>query len=258
MSDYLSRGLNQRVADLKESNGHGLEVVMRQAAAAGRLASGNTLREFTDTSFADFEKAYLDAQQFAFNLTGSNEAIQPLDECAQMMINVVMEEVTGRAKRLGIDGTIIPNTLNVIHRGLHDKRNRLTDDFQHGIRGSERLKKDPLVSVINTQSNSPGAIQQVGIGDNFSQNAYAKNHQELINVIDRAMASQEFVTLTPQQQEAFADTATVVKEEAAKAQPDVGRLKRWGTRLGGLAKDLGMNVAATEIFELLKSMFGGS
>ena len=160
MSDYLSRGLNQRVADLKQSNGHGLEVTMRQAAAAGRLASGNTLRQFTDACLADFEKAYLDAQRFAFNLTRNNEAIQQLDECAQMMINVIMEEVSDRSKRLGIDGTIIPNQLNVIHRSLMEKRKRLTDDFQHGMRGSERLKKDPPVSVVNTQTNSPGAIQQ--------------------------------------------------------------------------------------------------
>jgi hypothetical protein len=258
MSDYLGRGLEQRVSDLKKSNGHGLEGIMRQAAAAGRLASGNTLSQFTDACLADFEKAYLDAQQFAFNLTGNNDAVQPLDECAQMMmINAIMEEVSGRSKRLGIDGTIIPNQLNVIHRGLIDKRRRLTDDFQHGMRGSERMKKDPLINVINNQSNSPGAIQQVGIGDNFSQNAFAKNHQELINAIDRALNSQEFATLSPAQQEAFNDTATVVKEEAAKAEPDIGRLKRWGTRLGELGKDLGMRVATAEIVQLLARMFGG-
>jgi len=257
MSDYLLRGLEQRVADLKQSNGHGLEVIMRQAAAVGRLASGNTLQQFTDACLADFERAYLDAQQFAFNLTGNNEAVQQVDECAQMMINAIMEDVTDRSKRLGFDGTIIPSQLNVIHHGLIDKRKRLTDDFQHGMRGSERLKKDSLVSVINTQTNSPGAVQQVGIGDNFSQNAFAKNHQELINAIDRALSSREFASLNPDQQEAFGDTAAVVREEAAKAEPDVSKLKRWGTRLGGLAKDLGMNVAAAEIVELLGSIFGG-
>ena len=54
---------------------------------------------------------------------------------------------------------------------------------------------------------------------------------ELINAIDRALASQEFVTLKPDEQEAFSDTAAVVKEEAAKAEPDVGKLKQWGTVL---------------------------
>jgi hypothetical protein len=257
MSDYLSRGLNQRVADLQKSSGHELEVIMRQAAAAGRLASGATLKQFTDACLADFEKAYLDAQQCAVRLTGTNAAVEQLHECASLMINVLMQEVSGRANRLGISGTLVPNQLNVIHHGLIDKRTRLTDDFKHGMRGSERLKKDPLVSVINNQTNSPGAIQQVGIGDNFSQAAFTKNHQELINAIDRALTSREFAGLSPAQQEAFADTAVVVKEEAAKAEPDVGKLKRWGIRLGGLAKELGMTVAAAEIVELLGSIFGG-
>lgn len=129
---------------------------MRQAAAAGRLASGATLQQFTDACFTDFERVYLDAQQFAFNLTGTDEAVGQLHECASLMVNAIMEEVSGRANRLGIHDSIVPNQLNVIHHGLIDRRSRLTDDFKHGMRGSERLKKDPLVSV--SQTNSPGAI----------------------------------------------------------------------------------------------------
>jgi hypothetical protein len=93
------------------------------------------------------------------------------------------------------------------------------------------LKKDPLVNVINTQTNSPGAIQQVGIGDNFSQTAFNQNHHELVTAIDRALLSGEFAQLKKDQKEAFSDTSAVVKEEASKPQPDVGKLKRWGSRL---------------------------
>jgi hypothetical protein len=123
--------------------------------------------------------------------------------------------------------------------------------------GSERLKKDPLVNVINTQRNSPGAFQQVGIGNNFSQSAFTKDHQELIIAIDRALSSADFAGLKPPQKEAFSDTAAVVKDEAAKQEPDVGKLKRWGGRLVDLSKDLGMNFAANEIVALLGSIFGG-
>ena len=48
----------------------------------------------------------------------------------------------------------------------------------------------------------------------------------------------------------------MVKEEAAKAQPDVGKLKRWCRRLVDLGKDLGMKVATAEIVHLLAKMFG--
>jgi hypothetical protein len=34
--------------------------------------------------------------------------------------------------------------------------------------GSERLKKDSVVSIINSQTNSSGAVQQVSVS-NFSQ-----------------------------------------------------------------------------------------
>jgi hypothetical protein len=96
----------------------------------------------------------------------------------------------------------------------------------------------------------------VGIGDNFSQTAFTKTHNELVTAIDRALASPEFTQLNQDQKEAFSDTAAIVKEEAVKPQPDVGKLKRWGTRLVDLSKDLGMKAAAGEIVHLLSSMFG--
>jgi hypothetical protein len=53
---------------------------------------------------------------------------------------------------------------------MREKRERLLDDFKHGIIGSERLKRDPVVSFVANQTGSPGAVQQIGIGD-FSQSA---------------------------------------------------------------------------------------
>jgi hypothetical protein len=112
------------------------------------------------------------------------------------------------------------------------------------------------VNVINSQTNSPGAIQFVGIGDNFSQSAFTQNHNELVAAIDRALVSPEFAQLGQEQKDAFADTAAVVKEEAAKSQPDVGKLKRWGGRLIELGKDIGMKIATAEIVHLFGKMFG--
>jgi hypothetical protein len=71
------------------------------------------------------------------------------------------------------------------------------------------------------------------------------------------LESPEFAKLNPGQQEAFGDIAAIVREEAAKESPDVGRLKRWGNRLAELSRDLGMNVTASGIVEVMKSIFGG-
>jgi hypothetical protein len=118
--DYLSRALNERVADLQKTCGKSLDAIMMNAARAGRLASGATLSQFTDECLGSFEKAYLDAQQFAFNLTGSHEKalVAQLQTSATQMVDVVMKEVTERSTRLGIEGNVIPNQLNVIHRCL--------------------------------------------------------------------------------------------------------------------------------------------
>jgi hypothetical protein len=78
----------------------------------------------------------------------------------------------------------------------------------------------------------------------------------LVNAIDQALVSQEFTQLPPDQKDAYSDVAAVVKEEAAKTQPDAGKLKRWGGRLVDLGKDLGLKVATAEIVHLLAKMFG--
>lgn len=254
--EYLDRSLKQRVSAVRADCSNALEAVMRRNAAAGRLASGVTLRMFTDETMGAFEKAYLDAQQFVFNLAGSNEQTERLSRCASEMIDALMADVTERSGRLGISGSVVPNQLAAIRHGLEDLRQRLTDDFKHGMRGNERLRKDPLVNVINNQTNSPGGVQQVGIGDNFSQSIFNQTHNELAAAIDRALNSQEFTQLQPEQKEAYSDTALVVKEEASKAEPDVGKLQRWGRRFVDLGKDLGMKVATAEIVHLLAKMFG--
>jgi hypothetical protein len=40
----------------------------------------------------------------------------------------------------------------------------MVDDFTHGMAGGARLSKDPVVSIVSTISNSPGAVQQSGFG----------------------------------------------------------------------------------------------
>lgn len=254
--DYLGRALAQRVADVRQSCGAALDHIMRTNAAAGRLASGASLKMFTDETLGGFERAYLDAQQFGYNLTGCNDQsmVDRLNLCASEMIAAIMEQAIEHANRLGISGDIVPNQLAVIRHQLEDKRERLTDDFKHGMQGSERLKKDPVVSIVANQTGSPGAVQQVGVGD-FSQSAFIQNHQQLVEAITKALASPEFAKLLPEHKEGFKDVADTLLDEAKKPSPDPGKLKRWGSRLSELSLQLGLEVAAGEIIELIGNMF---
>ncbi len=255
-ADYLTRHLAGKVGDLRELIGHRLEAIMRRNAADGRLASGASLQMFTEEAVSAMEKAYADALQFAFSATGGHEpdTVDKLKACGLEMIAAIMEQATVRANRLGIDGTIVPKQLDIIRKKLEEKHQRLTDDFAHGIQGSERLKKDPLVNVVN--NNSPGTIQQVGIG-NFSQSAFLQNNTELMNAIDQALASEEFKSLDADSQAALSDTAEVLKSEASKLNPNAGKLKRWGTRLAQMCTDVGVKVGGHAIAQAIIKMFGG-
>ncbi|WP_027574428.1 hypothetical protein [Bradyrhizobium sp. WSM1743] len=254
---YLGRSLDNRLPDVYEVLAREINTMQAKHAAAGRLQSGATLIAFEEIAASQFKSTVAEASKFTFEFTAGHEpeALVYLTNFANRVQQMIMAEITEKADRLNL-GAVTAIQIEKVRAKLERFKEQALADFSHGMQGSERLRKDPVVSVINNQTNSPGAIQQVGIGDNFSQTAFTQNHNELVAAIDRALISQEFSQLSPEQKEAFSDTAAVVKEEAVKAEPDAGRLKRWGRRLVDLGKDLGMKVATAEIVHLLAKMFG--
>lgn len=260
MSDkmaYLGRSLDNRLPEVYEAVTREVKALQNKHAAAGRLQSGATLIAFEEIASNLLKSSIADASKFTFEFTGGHEpeALAYLKNFSGRVQQMVTAEISEKADRLGL-GAVTVSHLEKVRSKLDRFREQALDDFSHGMQGSERLKKEPLLNVINNQTNSPGAIQQVGIGDNFSQSAFTQNHNELVTAIDRALASAEFAQLKQDEKDAFSDTAVVVKEEALKSTPDVGKLKRWGARLVDLSKDIGMKVAAAEIVHLLSKIFG--
>jgi hypothetical protein len=220
---YLGRSLNQRAYDAAKAADTAFNTVMRQAAAAGRLASGNTLAAFHKDSERVFNEEFGRAAQFAFNLTENNgeDVIKPLTYFAGRVVNLIMEKVTLCGKRTGIQEDTVARELHNIRETLISQRDRSLDDFVHGMIGDVRLKKETSISVVNNQTNSPGAIQQAGVG-NFSQAAFTQQHHALIAAIDKAMVSEEFAALKQEEKDELADVAEALKTEAAKATPILG------------------------------------
>jgi hypothetical protein len=112
------------------------------------------------------------------------------------------------------------------------------------------------VNLVANQTNSPGAVQQLGVGD-FSQSAMVQNYAPLVHAIDAAINSDEFKSLKPEQQVAFSDIADAIKDEAGKSSPDGSKLKRWGQRLLNFANEVGMKVAVSTIAQVLSKIFVG-
>lgn len=255
-SEYLGRALNQRAYDVGRNTGEALEIVMRQAAAKGTLGSGNTLYQFGAMALEGLTGGFGEAAKFTYSLAETNqgEPFNALKYFGTRIVDLISAELTGRAIRLGLPDHTIAPWLSKTKVELQEKKDRLLDDFEHGMHGSERLKKDPVVSVINSQTNSPGAIQQVGFGT-FSQTAFTEQHAPLVEAIDAVLASDEFNGLEPQLKDGFKDIAEIVRGEASKPQPDVGKLQRWSSRLLEFSKAAGMKIAENALINVLVKIF---
>jgi hypothetical protein len=256
-SEYLGKNLNQRAYDVVPVINLAVETVMRQANVVGRLGSGNTIHEIMTQSLRVFTDEVKKGLQFAFNFTGNNDEVEAIRYFAGRVATIVMDKVVDGSMRLGLsEATVAPHVAKM-RVDLSEKKDRLIEDFAHGMMGENRLKKDPVISVVNNQTNSPGAVQQVGFG-NFSQTAFTQNRQPLIAAIDAALSSSEFAALKPAEQDGVRDIADALRQEAEKSELDIGKLKRWGSRLVQLTGDLGMRVASAAIAKILVDIFMGS
>ncbi len=142
-------------------------------------------------------QAFKDALLFAYNASGRNdEVLAREEECGFEIIEAIMAVLNICAVRTGMTSGFVTEQITSIRTKLDERRTRLTDDFIHGMIGSEKMKRDPVVSIVNSQTNSPGAVQQIGVGDHFSQSAMVQNLQPLVDAINRALASQEFARLS--------------------------------------------------------------
>jgi hypothetical protein len=120
------------------------------------------------------------------------------------------------------------------------------DDFRFGISGGRKLSKDPVVSVISSISNSPGATLQSGIG-NVQRAVTASGSNALRLAVSEFLNSQEVQNLSPDNKQSVTDVAEVLTAELDKPSPDPSKLQRWGKRLLDIAERLGTAVAASAI-----------
>jgi hypothetical protein len=256
---YIGRNLNARTIKAVEDFQKEVSRIMSEATLAGSLHGSRTFIHFWEAGVEILEREMNSAIQFVYNHTGQHtgEVYDQVVYCSNQMLERMVQDVRTRAGMN--DRTFGGGYAEIVDRmqtAMREKRERLLDDFQHGMMGSGRLKKDPVVSIVSNQTDSPGAVQQVGVG-NFSQNAFVQNHQPLVDAVNKALASPEYAKLEPAQQEGFKDVADTLLDEAKKDKPDAGKLKRWAHRLGELATQLGLHVAATEIVHIVSGMFPG-
>jgi hypothetical protein len=254
---YLGRNVNNRTYQTERVFRASIDSVMRKAAAAGMLGSGNTLWSFREEALRIFGEHFKEAAQFVYNLTESNEgeSIDALAFYVKRVVGLFMQYIRDASLRLGMTEAMVAGEVTKIEISLEEQSAQLLDDFRNGMMGNVRMKKDPAVNVVLNQTNSPSAVQQVGFGHS-SQTANTQHYQQLTVAIDAALKSHAFDALAQKDKEAFQDIAIILKEEASKPQPDDAKLKRWGERIVSLGQEIGLRVASAAILDILKGIFG--
>jgi hypothetical protein len=259
-SDYVKRALDRLAEKARENASAGIQRIHRENTAVGRLESGITLIQSNDAMLALMKTSINEGISLVFNAFEkvTPEGIWLLQQFSSTLEKVLAAPVWQWAKIGDPTATIKLKMAKELDARLAEVSAAAIDDFEHGMTmGGLRLKKDPAVSIVNNMVNSPGAVQQAGIGDGFSQSAFTDQSNNLVRAIDHLLTSAEFQKLDQDKQDEIADVAHSLKQEAMSDNPDPGRLKRWGLKLSALTKAFGLHVAAAGLWHALGEIFSG-
>jgi uncharacterized protein YejL (UPF0352 family) len=187
MSDkmaYLGRSLDNRLPEVYEAVTREVKVLQNKHAAAGRLQSGATLIAFEEIASNLLKSSIAEASKFTFEFTEGHEpeALAYLKNFAGRVQQMVMAEISERADRLGL-GPVTVSHLEKVRSKLDRFREQALDDFSHGMQGSERLKKEPLLNVINNQPSVLDGVENHFI-DVPVRKAVANDHQSGVGKAD--------------------------------------------------------------------------
>lgn len=238
--------LKRRLARLRDE-----ALLAAQTAQNGYPGDRNNSRVHLFAREAAMEvvkNAVLRMARLAHEITGdhSPETTAVVETEASALANAYIGWLNTTARRSPFPHMLPPAAQ--LQGKLNDAVAAMVDDFRNGIAGDNRMTKDPVVSVINNVTASPNAVVQNAIG---TGNMQSVNQSDLRAAIQQMFASPEFKNLSEQQRKGIEDVADIVTEEAAKKEPDAGKLARWGQRLIGLLQDVGLSVAADIISKVL-------
>jgi hypothetical protein len=143
MSDeiaYIGRNLNARTIKAVEDFQVEVSRIQREATTAGALHGSRTFISFWQAGLAILEREVLAAMQLVYNHTGKHtgEVYDQVAYCSNQMVERMVQEV--RTKANLNDQAFGGSYAEIVDRmltAMREKRERLLDDFQHGMTGSQ-------------------------------------------------------------------------------------------------------------------------
>jgi hypothetical protein len=241
--EYLERGLSKFVEDGVRAAQVAVLKVESDENAKGTLRSSRAYIGYQEAVSGVFAQTFRSMSAFAFNYSGgSASSVQALDRAGDAFVAAATGVLAQKYDRGKAYVNMAPS-LSEVTEALTKAKDRTVDDYKHGMIGEARLKRDPIVSVMNNMNNSPGAVQQTAVGDDNRQSVQ-QNANALLSAIDSLLSSDDFKSLESENKLAVTDLADTLRDEIRKPTPDAPKVRRWVERLGSLAAQAGMNVAS--------------
>jgi hypothetical protein len=180
---YVKRALDRLIEKARENAHAAISRIHRENAAVGRLESGITLTQSNEAILALMTTSINEGISLVFNAFEkvTAEGIALRQQFSTALEKVVAAPVWQWAKVS--DEPIKVKMAKELDVRLAEVSTAAIDDFEQSMMGGSRLKKDPAVSIVNNMVNSPGAVQQAGIGDGFSQTAFTDQSNNLVFMI---------------------------------------------------------------------------
>jgi hypothetical protein len=250
---YLARAFDRLRAEALLEAQMSRQRIVAEATKTG--LSGRTIIQIKDEYVRIVRESAHRMCRHAFDATGDN--VEDIAEVIQNRLVAVRDDLSNDLADFFRKGGSWAGQLGqAVGNEYLDRSDKIisgtVDDFNHGILEGRRLTKNPLVSVISSITNSPGAVMQSGVG-NVQEVLSAERVDELRDAIAALLGSKEVQGLSPDEKSSVTDVADVMSSELSKPNPDVSRLARWGARLAELAEKVGISVAASGVS---KALFG--
>jgi len=245
---YLARAFQRLSDQAARSAREAREKVMAQAASKGELQSGAMLMQVGREYDSAAKQATDKMVHLTYELIGSSaKGIEVLERELRTLRDALSNELANffRTHASWAPRNATDAVGNEYLNAMDQRITATIDDFRFEIVGGTKLTKDPIVSVVGSISNSPGAVLQSGIGN--AQQATMGGGDALRSALEELLDSKEVQALTTQDKQSVEDVVEVITVELDKPNPDPSKLRRWGKRLLDITERLGVAIAASGI-----------
>jgi hypothetical protein len=184
---YVERRLDRMVEDAVMEAYKAVNQVQSEAALKGALGNSRVYLLYDEAVGKVLQEALPRMAVAAFRASGGTSDAATLEKAGLEFVDKVTLWLQKRYKNdaaFGYTGPPISSLKTTLCKIVHDA----VDDFRHGMVGEEKLKQDPVVSIVTNIVNSDNTIIQNAVGQNNRQSA---QQQSLLSALDKLVKSEE-------------------------------------------------------------------